>query len=392
MGRLRGNRILTARRGRGEDIAYDYRDEFGDNRAAGAIDGTPLYPNDGSSLREVWDTESAVTISGGWLYVGPGTGYGNPGYSIDVAIPRDPGMAMVVKCRMVTKNLMLVGWDVNKTTVPSHAIFFSTSNLLVYDNGAPVVGTYSADTEYDVTVIQRSAGCHYFIRGGTDYPETTLVYSTKAGTGTPLYPRIIGNAAYGRFGYVRIPSERWLPTPLVSDGFSSWGTSDGLGHVEGGAALGAGGGGQAWNDRVGTWTAAAGVASASALDGGLALATCSAAADVNLRCTPTRAGGECGVVVRYADSDNYVAVVHDGTDLILRKVIAGVPSTVGSYTAAIDEIMVHAHAQVFAVYLGGTRRIYLPITDSVVRTAPVVGLISTNTGNTFDDFSVWSRT
>lgn len=378
-------------KGRWGGVSYDYRDEFTTDRAAGAIDGTAVEPADGSTTRTVTDAGSDATIVDRWLRLETGA-IGNPGYWLNVAISREAGMAAVTKYRPLTKNTSVAGWDNDKAGNPRHAFFFGSSNLSVFDNNkAPIIGDYSADQEYDLTVILRSNGAHYFIRGGSEYPEQTLVWSVVSTTLTPLYPYLSGGAARGRYAYIRIPTERWLPTPLVSDGFSSWGSSDGLGHLEGAAALGAGGSGVAWADDVGTWVAS-GTANASALDGGEAIATASAALNVNAEVTPTRAGGEVGVIVRYVDDSNYVVALHDGTDLILRKVVAGTPAAVASYTGVIGDIEIHCHGTSFMVFLAGTRRINSTISDAVLQTGTAVGLYTTNTGNTFDNLEVWSRT
>jgi len=55
--------------------------------------------------------------------------------------------------------------------------------------------------------------------------------------------------------YIRIPDTLWLPTPLVSDGFSG-STSDGLGHAET-SGLGSGGSGVSWTGA--TWAVSGGV-------------------------------------------------------------------------------------------------------------------------------------
>ena len=61
---------------------------------------------------------------------------------------------------------------------------------------------------------------------------------------------------------IRIPVAKWLPTPLLSDGFgSAFGTSDGLGHAEGVAGgIGAGGGGVTLSNAGGTWSVSGGKA------------------------------------------------------------------------------------------------------------------------------------
>ena len=61
---------------------------------------------------------------------------------------------------------------------------------------------------------------------------------------------------------IRVPVAKWLPTPLLSDGFgSAFGTSDGLGHAEGVAGgIGAGGSGVTLSNAGGTWSVSGGKA------------------------------------------------------------------------------------------------------------------------------------
>ena len=380
----------------GGDVSYLYRDEFNTDRAAGAIDGTAIEP-DGGINRLVLDDGSDMTIVDGWLRVGPGSAYGNPGYTWNQVIATTPGQQLLAKVRTIAKGNFLIGWDVGTTSTPNAAFFFGGSDLRIYNPSIlnAEVGDYTIEQEYDLSLIQRTTGAHFFIRGGTEWPAWTLLWSSDYYTRTDQYARIVGGtSSQNRVKYLRVPEELWLPTPLVSDGFSSWGTSDGLGHAEGvagGDALGQGGDGDSWTDQVGTWQAAAGVASCSALDTGVGIATAPAAAAVNIGATVTYSSGEVGLIVRYVDSDNYVTALHDGTNFVLRKVVGGTPTDVDTYVGVLGQIQLHAHGDYFRAYLGRVLRCEGTIADAALQSSSACGLYTTNTGNTFDDFLAWSR-
>jgi hypothetical protein len=98
--------------------------------------------------------------------------------------------------------------------------------------------------------------------------------------------------------------------PLLSDGFSETGTSDGLGHPEAN-----GGSGKTWVNWRGTWGVSGGLAQATALHGdGDAVAVVDAGkADIILTATLARAAGNIGVIIRGRDSGNYLMIYWDGT-------------------------------------------------------------------------------
>lgn len=386
----------------GGKLEYFFRDEFTTDRAAGAIDGTACEPGLATALgtpnRLVLDDGSDMTIVDGWLRVAPGSGWGNPGYTVNQAIATVPGRQLLTKVRPYVKGNLMFGWDADTDSVPSAGIYLTSTIMLAYNAPeAPEIGSgYSVDQEYNLTLIQRKVGVHFYIQGGTEYPEQTLVWSSDINETGNQYARIVGGAdSQMRFAYVRIPSKLWLPTPVISDGFASWGTSDGLGHAEGvagGDALGQGGNGVAWTDRLGTWGAAAGVASCSLLDDGVGIATAPGAVDINISVTPTRAGDSVGLVVRYVDADNYVLALHDGTDFVLRKVVAGTPTDVDSYTGALGQIQVHVHGSSFLCYLDKALQCSGTIADAALQSSALCGLYTTNSGNTFNDLLAWSRT
>lgn len=149
---------------------------------------------------------------------------------------------------------------------------------------------------------------------------------------------------------------------------------------------------RAWVEQAGTWGAAAGKASASALTGGLALATVDVGtADVLLDATVTRAAGVVGLVARYQSATDYLIAYHDGTNCKLDKVVGGVTTNLISAAVAIG-------AGGLRLILSGTSA-WLFLNGAAVGSVATVpassftahGLYTTDTGATFDNATIWPR-
>lgn len=377
---------------------YLLNDTFTTNRAAGAVSGTRAEP--GPGLRTVGsDTGSKLSLSGGALVIAsaaPGTN--NP-VLYWAPQTRPAGRTLIAECVPVAGNAPArVGWQ----TTGSFAAFAfgSTSILFTTTNSAndAFTGSWTGGTTYKLAICLRASGAYYFVKGGA-FTNWTLLSFSAAGSSTAPAPGISAiNAGAGiSLNYLRVPSARWLPSPLASDGFSIWGTSDGYGHAEGVAGgIGAGGLGRLWSANVGTWGAPSGAAAASALSGGIAVATVdTGAADVIMTAKVTRSGGNAGVVVRYVDTSNYVYAIHNGTNAQLIKRVAGSETTLVNAAATYSagaELRVGCEGQAFRLYynnvLIGTQQ---TIADAGLASGTKQGLYTSNTGNTFDDFVVYAR-
>jgi len=253
----------------GEEIIYLLRDEFTTALAAGSINGTNADP--GPGVRTVMDTANHLSITGGNLVADGAAGLGDPSMSIG-AITRVPGLMSIIQ-QTRTAGQIRNGFHTAATGLLTAAGFrlWATANQIdLVDNAAgPGIGNFTTATSYKYATILRAAGCVLLVKGGTEYPQWTLLYISAINSTATLYP-IEVSAAAGAFtsSFLRIPTTLWLPTPLLSDGFgSTFGISDGLGHAEGIAGgLGAGGGGKVWTD-AGTWATAAGVAACTPVEG-----------------------------------------------------------------------------------------------------------------------------
>lgn len=382
----------TVRRRRG-GVSYLLRDEFTTAIAAGSLNGSLCDPTAQGIARYVNDTK--MSTSSGWLRFVPQAALFNIGLWIDYPLTRAAGLILSIKFRPTVANGSVIGFDTNKATAPAHGFqWISPGRLAAWRMATVICGGYTDGEEYDLIVALRASGQHLLIRGGTEYPDWTLIWSDQAGTSSPIYVSVVKSAnTQGSIDYIRIPETPWLPIPLASDGFgSAFGSTDGLGHPEGvTTGIGEGGDGKTLTP-VGTWANAAGVSACSALAGGVGIATVDAGTtEVNLEITATVSGGVAGAVVRYVDSDNYLLAIHDGTNVILRKRVAGTETDVATVAVAVGALVVHADGALCRVFVGGVSKISEAITDAGLLTGTKHGIYTTDVGNTFNNLVIWGR-
>ena len=361
--------------------SYDLRDKFNDDRAAGAVNGT--LATDGVNTRTVVDTTAKLTISGGAANLTPGPGWSDPNLQYP-SQTRAAGRVLRISVTPASIWLeMMIGWGT------AHAFWYGGGGggaWLMYDGAGNItIGTFTA-TLQDLAIATRAVGAYYFRAG-------TLVGISGIGNAA-LSPRIRNNSGTFTVDEIAVRTTRWLPTPLLSDGFGTAGalvTSDGLGHAEGvTGGLGSGGDGRAWTAQIGTWANAAGVCGATALVGGIAIATAETTkTDVLHSAECTRSAGNVGVVVRYADADNYVYAIHNGVNALLIKRVATAETTLinaAKAYAAGAELRVICDGTSFDLFynnakIGTTQT----INDAALQTGTAHGLYTSDTGNTFDD-------
>ena len=387
------------------EIPFLLREDFTDTRAAGSVNGTPATPGPGT--RVVTDTENKLSVSGGYCVVDKKTtpSWGDPRLYNDHSIARLPGQLFTAHFFLTTVNSFLVGLGSNTTAaLPDNHGLMATTNLYVvlYDQSASPakLGSITVGYDYYVTIALRSVGAHYFLRGGPEFPQQTLVYSRPTGaSGTTLYAGIFNNAGVGKVGYLYFPKRLFLPSPLASDAFTraSLGSTDGAGHLET-SGIGSGGSGLTWTNKQGAFGITSNKAQASALDGGgVAIATLvTGQTNVNIDAVITRTAGISGVVLRYVDSDNYIYAGWDGTNWIAVKRVASVETTVLTAAAALGAGAIKVHLHGDRIYLirnwvtnVGTEGI---IGDAILQTSALHGLFTTDLANTIDTLSIWSRT
>ena len=379
---------------------YLVNDTFTTDRAAGAVNNTNAEPGPGRRL--IQDGAAKLSLSGGNAVFSAGGGPNDPQIRLG-PVPREPGRLLVGQFSMTSYGLE-IGFDSGVNGSPDDGVGMSSANTTVRWNLSTVVtvAANALSTIYQVAVVLRATGALHFIKGGA-FTNWTLLWITAVGNDASAYALLtaVSATSVATSAYLRVPAARWLPTPLLSDGFSTFATSaptatDGLGHAEGIAGgLGVGGGGLWPYTQVGTWQASGGVASASALSGGVALAYLDVEAlDLFVTVKVVRNSGVAGLLLR-GDATNHVRAVHNGTNAQLIKRVAGVDTTLidaaATYVAGA-EIRAISQGQAFRLFYNnvaiGSEQ---TIADAGLNTDGYAGIYTTGTDNTFDDLVGYAR-
>lgn len=258
----------------GEAGIFDYliRDDGTLDVAAGDVPGTDAVP--GPGRRGGYDTGDKMYIAGTVLTIADSVGSQDPTLIYN-AVARQAGRILLTTITTIsTGNHGRVGWSTDAadgTILDSGLRFVNTSSIATQIAGAagPEVGSFAAFTFYEVAIILRAAGFAGLVRGGI-YANWTLMWLSESVLTTPMFPgaQVIGAGRGFSSHYRHVPAQLWLPVPLISDGFSLSGESDGLGHAEGvaGSVAGQGGDGVAWTGAA--WAVSGGKASNTPVTGG----------------------------------------------------------------------------------------------------------------------------
>jgi len=203
-------------------------------------------------------------LSGGKMfYMGgkPTAAYGDPGDWIATPITRAPGVMGACKILLgdATSGFEF-GFSNAKTGALVGNSFRTISDAVkAYDGSTagPTILIPTDSTEITKAVILRAAGAFFFRKLSTGYWK--LVWSTSTNNTATLYLGVAGYSMSFTKDWMRKLFLKWLPTPVLSDGFTAADAtsndgrlSDGLGHAEGVAGgIGSGGGGVAWSGSSG---------------------------------------------------------------------------------------------------------------------------------------------
>jgi hypothetical protein len=366
------------------------RDYFTGSLSAGSVNSTAAAPGPGT--RTVIDTANHISVSNKLDFDGGKSAWGDPGLWY-AGLTRAPGQMLLARIDAKDAGSMLFGLDQNQ----SGTIRTGTNLGGAYSINASTAAATSMQilgrrlsSSIDLCLIQRANGYMWLMN---QMGKWELLWANTAESWTPEYPALASYAS--AFNCLRIiaPKERYLPSPTVSDGFSTT-TSDGLGHAET-SGPGAGGSSQTWSDSIGTWGVSAGACSAAALAGGLAVRTVDCKTPhLILDIAITHAAGSAGLVFWYQDDSNYCTAYTDATDLKITQTVAGVTTEIASvaitYSAGavlrvvIKDRIIRAYYN--GVYKSGPELCYYPDLTSQTR----AGLYTTSTLNTFDNFTAYA--
>ena len=380
----------------GSGEKYLIRDEFLADIAAGSVDETLATPGPGT--RNVVDTGTFLSISGGKIATADSMGVADPSLIYREAIARVAGRLGWGYTNWNARGYIGFGAAIIGTLNAASICVLSTE-IVVYDT-APSwnLGAKTLNADYETLVALRLAGNFCFIKG-TGYANLELLYIGDTDATATLYYGTADRVAGGdttSWHTLKVPEKLWLPIPLASDGFGGVvGVTDGAGHAEGvTGGLGAGVGGLSWTDQVGTWAIGGGDKNCSALAGGIGICTVpTSTADLYIDVESTRTGSELGIVARYTDVNNYLRAYHDGVNVKLDEVVGGVPNnliTAADVIAAGGLMTLMVKAQTAWLAYDGTLTGTTAIIDAGL-TAANAGLYSTDILNVFDNFRVYAR-
>lgn len=361
-------------------------DDFTDTVAAGSVNGTAPTPGPGGN-RVVVDTNTKISIGSGKLSCATGNAT-NDGIWWS-SITRNAQTVLLLKFNR-SAGITYFGTD-NNQSGSIRSGMFSTANINIWDFSQPAVGSNTISTDYIFALVIRATGLHVLVKGN-EYTNWTLLYINKGNASdNPFYPVVtfLVNSTSSLYYARALKSAISSVVPLVSDSFNrsdgSLGTADGAGSEESGGTA-------SWTDQIGTWAVSTNTAAASSAPG-IATVPCGTI-NVLTAVDVTRSAGVAGIVLRYADSNNYVIAYHDGTNAKLDKVVAGVTTNVISAAATYSagaRLVVSARSTKFRLYYNnaligseGT------ISDAGLQTGQAHGLYTTDTGNSLDNFASWA--
>lgn len=243
----------------GEPDFYLLHDTFATDLSAGNVDGTYAEPTGG--IRTVVDGSSYVSIVSGELKVDNGAAQNDP-YIVYPQMTRRAGTVFMANLRATsTAAKANMGWASTPSSVPVLRFNFTGSGRIdvYFVGGSAAISTYTSGT-YPLATLTRSTGGMFFIKTSGEWLLYWVSYDSPAASVSPQFS--VANATLGDWflSEVKIPNTRWIPGPLASDGFgSTFGSTDGLGHLEGTTGdIGAGGDGVTWTGS--TWTTSSGTA------------------------------------------------------------------------------------------------------------------------------------
>lgn len=374
-------------------IIYQLADDFTTARATGTLNSTASEPG-GTPTRNIKDTSTLLSLLGSQALIGLGGAANDPNITWNQSWVRAAGRTFAMKCNSGNLATHLVGWSGASTGLTTLHKANWNNGALRWGTGFGTIATMLHNAPYWFFIVLRSTGAFLFVLGA-EFAYPTLVYVDRLVSTTPVYP------AYGLAGVVnggnlaatnaRIPDDLLYPTALCSDSFNRangvLGNSDSFdtGTIK------------TWSDQLGTSAIASNVAGFSALSGSIGIATIdSGKASTVTIAKLTRSAGNVGIITRYVDSNNYVRIYHDGTNVKISKRIAGVDTEVGTaviaYSAGADLQVIWERTNVRVFYNNtGLSSSAISITDTAIQNSTLVGLYTTDTGNTFDDFSTWAR-
>lgn len=384
-------------------IVWLLLDRFDTNRAAGAVDGTDAEPGPGSRTTVELNGATVSIESNQAKLVGSSTAPSDCVLGYDVTgidTTRATGKAVLIEATYggagATYDYVSPGdyaSDVRIQTTPGKTLFRDNST----DTASQVDDEPSLSQAYEYVFINRPTGNFFLIDGNLmaiGRVDTTAFDLAAIGSVTHSTKNMLLDDV--RLVQLSATDSTLYPIPVLSDSFNrsdgAIGSTDGAGHLEGQTTPQ--GDGVAYSN-ASTWTISSNVATNTPSVAADYL--CYAAggdAEVFHSVKVTRSAGEAGIVLNAADTNNYIRVVHDGTNVITTEVVSGTPNVLSTVAKAYS-----AGARLEARRIGNTVRVFynkifiVEVTpNAALQNNTAHGLYSDSSGNTFDNLESWPTT
>jgi len=213
---------------------YLLNDNFTTDRSAGAVNGTNAEPS--GPARNVVDTSNNLSTSGGYL-VRAGGSVTDPVLRYAAPLAREKGI--ILKWVLPTSGVTVVGYNALIQMNAAEYIYSNSGSSIIVSIGAgiSVYGAHSYPLR--LAMVTRATGTFFF----AENKLLAINYVLAQALNVHVYSTgLVGNI----LDYIKMPQDKWLPTPLASDSFSGlFGVTDGLGHAET-TGIGSGGASQSF--------------------------------------------------------------------------------------------------------------------------------------------------
>lgn len=223
--------------------SYLVNDEFTTALPAGSVNGSSAEPGPGT--RSVNDVENIISTTGGELILGAQAtpAHAEESLVLNTGISRQIGRVLFGKFMLLPGSHDLGPLYFTNSLIPNvagdsslgHYMRIGGNGLSIRSGGMGAVnssvGSITTGVYYQLAAVLRTRGVYWLIKGGTEYPNWTLLWQDTYDTDILLYP----GTAYSYSGsmksdYIRVPETLWTPYVLAYDTFAR---ADGsLGNTE----------------------------------------------------------------------------------------------------------------------------------------------------------------
>lgn len=190
-------------------IVYLLRDEFTTPEAAPLASPRTCEPGPGQFT--ILDTGNHASISSSKLnLVGVFAAFSNPAITSVSTYSRSSGLCFKYTVN-VASQYVYAGYK--SSVIIGNDLYFQSTALFIYDTsaiGLLLSPAITLGSEYQVSIVLRSAGALYFIKGGSQYSDWTLLYvgnlSNSSNLPFLIIPGIDINSAFDRVAITQLLS------------------------------------------------------------------------------------------------------------------------------------------------------------------------------------------